>query len=223
MGNNKSRRVAELRKSNKLRSAATEVGTVKPPTTTTINPEILTKLFTNIVERISKLELAMDGIVRMAEAADFRSLALQRVIENELGVESKTVTEYYQQIVIDSFNARSEHDDHMRGLQHVLEREAQPEDHAIINLKLFDRTKELKEQEQVRSKIHLGQSDLFPEVDQAVLGMKVGEQKRFPLSIGGKTDEALVSLLGLREYKALARETQPTQTEGNNATPPNAH
>lgn len=148
-----------------------------------------------------------------ARIADYRSLALAKLLENQ-GISEEVVTGKIMELQAEDFDQNSLVDDSQRNLTVVSDRAAQQGDIVITSIRLFKGDKELTEEKIVRSKIELGKKEIFDgAVDDAVVGLFIGLEKTFDLKIGDKVDRATVTLLGIREAKAPTQaETTPTES-----------
>ena len=76
---------------------------------------------------------------------------------------------------------------------------------AIVSIALYQNGKELVDDRIVKARIEIGKGELLAEIDQAILGLVVGESKRVTVKLGERTTDAEVKLLGLRA-KAVANQ-----------------
>lgn len=154
----------------------------------------------------------MKTLLPIAKAADYRSLSVQRLLESKNITNKDEMLRVTNEIVIEDFDLKSAQDDNFKGLEVVTHRPAEKGDFVVLNLKFFKDGKELLEEEYPRTKIHLGSYELFPELDDAVIGMKAGEKNKFPVKLLNQTDEALVSLIGIRQKRIVDGESQSEDT-----------
>lgn len=153
-------------------------------------------VLTNLKKQF-ELEQRIGQIGALARMADWRSLAILRLLQQQ-GVTTEQIEAMQEQLQVEDFEKRSDEDDATRKLTNA-DSEAAANGHtAILSFKVYKNGVELKEERMVRSKINIGQGEFLPEIDAQVLGMKVGETKTFPLNIQEKTDQAEVTLIGLR-------------------------
>jgi hypothetical protein len=166
------------------------------------------KMLLGLASRLYAAERRMNALFPTAKIADWRSLAIMKLLDEEahkiqpaqLNITEARVIAKAEQLQVETFEADSAEDDIARKLEPVSsEASAAKGMFAVATMKLYNKGQELEEQRVVRTKIEIGMAELFPELDEVVVGMKVGESKRFPFSLQGKTDEAEVTLLGLRK------------------------
>lgn len=153
----------------------------------------------------------------IAKVADWRSLALQKLLADK-GITEDMVVAKVMELQEAHFEEQSAADDKERNLvAPAPETAAEKGMYAITTIKLYKDGKELDTQRVVRSKVAIGKKELVEELDNSLLGMKAGETKRFALNLGDKTDEAEVTLLGLR-----VEGPKPAETPAEGSTPANA-
>lgn len=159
---------------------------------------------------IRQLRNQADRATSIAKASEYRSLALSKLLTEKV-VDEQILNIEIEQMQIEDFEENSRADDARRGLQAVDDQVAEKGLFAILTVRFFKSGEELKKEKIVRSKIEIGKEELFQGVDASVVGLKVGESRRFPLNIENQVDEAEVTLLGLRKAppKAEPAETTP--------------
>lgn len=110
------------------------------------------------------------------------------------------------------FEVDSQADDEARGLTRADESApAALGQVAILTIRFFKAGLELTNERIVRSKIDLGKNEIFGgKLDEQVLGLLVGQTKRFPISVGEGIDEAEVTLLGLRDAPQVQEQEAKT-------------
>ena len=150
---------------------------------------------------------------KQAKAAGFDNLAIARLLE-KVGITQDQIEEVSNEVLIENFNAESEADDKVRGLEVVEGRPAQKGDFAIFSLKLFKDGVELKDQEVPRGKVELGAYEKFPEFDDNLVGMTIGEVKKVELNLMDSTDHGEFHLLGLRQ-KCIMPSEEGESKDGN--------
>lgn len=174
------------------------------------------QMLLGLAGRIYKLEQRFNSVWPIAKLADWRSLAIMKVLSGSLiplGDSFATaVTAMAEHLQIEDFNVESQEDDLSKGLE-VIEGIAAKGHYAIATVHVFKGDRELEDQHLVRIKIHLGSNELFPELDDVIIGMSVGESKRFKIELLGQTDSAVVTLLGLRQ-KVVPPAAPETTTPG---------
>jgi len=174
--------------------------------------------------KLYELETKLQRAENVARVADTRSTALQNLV-SKAGISQEDVMAEIMSIQANDFEEASAADDAKRGLEKVEDANATAAigQHAIMTLSFFKDGSEIIEERIVRSKIELGKKELLGELlDDAVIGMKVGESKEISLDIAGKIDTAKVTLLGLRN--APAAEAAPAEgqaAENTGASEPN--
>jgi hypothetical protein len=144
---------------------------------------------------------------------DFRHIALVKVLR-ERGLGWLTTDVLDQETLLlktDRFDKESADEDASAGLETVEGQVAAEGMTAIANIKLFSQGVAQTEDEVPRIRLELGKGELIAEVDQAVLGMAVGETKRFKVSIQNRIDEAELTLLGLRQKKVQPQASSATE------------
>lgn len=154
----------------------------------------------------------MKSMLPIAKAADYRSLAVQRLLESKSLSNKDEMLRITNEIVIEDFDLKSTQDDTLQDLETITDRPAQKDDFVILNMKFYKDDKELVEEEYPRTKICLGAYELFPELDDAVIGMKSGDRKKIPVKLLNQTDECLVLLIGIRQKRIIPDEAT---MEGN--------
>lgn len=180
-------------------------------------------LLLGLSKRIFELERELKEVktlLPIAKAADYRSLSVQRILEEKAIIKKDEMLRVNNDIIVEDFDLKSIQDDKIKGLEVVEDRPAQKDDFVILNLKFFKDGKELEEEEYPRSKVCLGSIELFPELHDAVMGMKVGGKKLFPVELMGQTDHSQVTLIGIRQKRIVDSEGQLEDQQ--NARNPNA-
>lgn len=161
----------------------------------------LFKMILGLSQRLFNLERRLNIVFPIAKIADWRSMALMKLMSEGTPVTEDAVCRRAEELELVNFDLENIEDDKKRGLVSDNEATADKDHFAIAHLKIYKDNRELEDQQVVRTKIQLGRNELFPELDDAIIGMKVGEQKRFKLDLLGQSDEAEVFLLGLRKTK----------------------
>jgi hypothetical protein len=167
-------------------------------------------------ERLSRIEQIIYGLaaktMRMEKKLNsslakiglsyWRTLALMDVLAEEDKDSDffKKIAERAETIQIKDFDDLSRIEDLEKKLLEVdADTVAENGMFAIFAVKCFKDKKEIETERIVRGKTELGRNEVWPELDENILGLKVGETKTFPLNLVGQTDEASVTLLGLRK------------------------
>lgn len=152
-------------------------------------------------DNINNLSSRLNGVLGMAQSASMRSLAIQKLLV-PVGISEDQVTEKANQLLVTDFEAANAKADAELGLVDVeANEEAKPKYTAVASLRLFKEGEEVVALRTIRTRFEVGGADTFPEISQAVIGMKVGDVKRFPLAVQGQTDECELTLFGLRTLK----------------------
>lgn len=184
--------------------------------------ETLTTLVFGLSKRIFEMDKKLRDVTRTSNAADWRSSATIEVLSasvDQNGVPLITkdgIAVKAEQLQIQDFEASSTEFDKVNKLVPA-ETPAAKGHFATVSMDYFKDGKKLEEQKTVRSKIHLGQHELFPELDAHILGMNVGETKKFPLNLMGLTDEVEVFLFDLKrpmEQPKKELKDEPATPEG---------
>lgn len=171
----------------------------KPGTQPQVAKADLVMAIQGLAKDLQEVDSASSAARQTARKADWRSIALMRIISERFGLSEDDIVKKIEEVQIDAFNADSDNDDLNRKLIPLGPEETANEGMiAIIQVKTFFEGKLVANGGALRSKIRIGLSELVKEVDEALIGMKSGETKRFPLSLQGATDEAEVTLYGLR-------------------------
>lgn len=180
------------------------------------NINMLRQALSGLYQKLFEIQGKVESLTGSAKAADWRSLAIMKLL-NKVGISEDDVTAKAEELQVNAFDKESALDDEAKNLE-VHDGVAENGITAIAQIKVYKDGTEIPESQVVRSKFELGKSELLPEIDQAVLGMKAGERKRFPLSLAGKTDEGEVILISLRRQKSSTASTEAgasTETSEN--------
>jgi hypothetical protein len=190
------------------------------------NTQALQKMILNLAARLYRLERKVnEDYFAKARIADWRSLAIMKLMDEQSveallkgfpGITEKMIVEKAEQLQVEDFEKDSLEQDRVKNLIPCDEESAANGHYAIGTMKVFKEGKELEEQRIVRTKFEIGLAEHFPEVDEAVRGLKVGESRRFKLSLQNKTDEAEFFLTGLRK-KGEATDEQKSGAQGGEA------
>jgi hypothetical protein len=150
-----------------------------------------------------------------ADQAEWRSLAIMKLLDQctKMNIpqfpSEEQIVQLAEQLKIEEFNKESDDEDIARGMQIADEDIAEKGYSAIFSIKFFNKGEELIQERKPRCRVNVGDYELFPELDDVLKGMKVGEVKVFPLGLQGQTDMAEICLLGLRKPKP--QEEKPTE------------
>lgn len=175
------------------------------------NTQNLQKMILNLAARLYRLERRVnEDYFAKARIADWRSLAIMKLMDEQSvealqkgfpGITEEMVIQKAEQLQTEDFEKDSAEQDRVKGLVVCDDETAANGHYAIGTMKVFKDGVELEEQRIVRTKFEVGLAEHFPEVDEAVRGLKVGESRRFKLALQNKTDEAEFFLTGLRKKK----------------------
>lgn len=176
----------------------------------------LTQDMMRMKEALSKTNSALSGILAMAQAASWRSLAIQKTLI-DLGISEQKIIDKANELLVADFDAASKKTDAEQGLVEIDTETAQAGHTVIASLKMFLSGQEVIAFRSIRTRFKIGGKETFSEIETAVQGMKVGETKRFPLTIENKVDECELALVGLR--KPQIKEVSDVQTQGAGEQP----
>lgn len=167
----------------------------------------LFRLILGLTNRLFQLEQKLLPLLPVAKAADWRSLAIMKMLSETVDsngnvlITEDAISNKIESLETEFFDKENLLDDQKRGLL-IADEDVAADGHFVIaTINIFKDGKELPEERVVRTKLELGAHELFPELDDAIRGMKVGEIKKFPLDLQGRTDTAELKLLGLRNPK----------------------
>jgi hypothetical protein len=170
--------------------------------------QVIGKLF----QTLGQLQNQLEQATASAKMADWRSLAILKGLDDVAKgkVALSDLDEAYminkaEDLQIAAFDKESDVDDAGRKLEKI-EGPAEKGQFAIARVRLFKTGEEVQDSQVIRTKFEIGKAELLPQVDEAVIGMNIGDSKRFPLALAGKTDEAEIALYGLRKLPI----TEPT-------------
>lgn len=151
----------------------------------------------DIYQKLYQIESSIQSGQRINSALDFRTRAIIALLQ-KVSITDQEVKEQIEALQVEQFNRDSEDDDKKRGL---VDHQGPAENghFAITTIRIFKDGEEVDSEKIVRSKVELGKAELLPEVDAAVVGMQVGETKRFPLNLQDRSDTAELTLLSLKK------------------------
>ena len=161
-------------------------------------------------QKVYQLDSAIQTSQRVGSALDFRTRALAQLLERA-GITEQDIKTKVEELQVDQFERDSAEDDKRRNLVSA-EGPAQNGHFVTTSIRLFKDGAEVENERIVRSKVELGKAELLPEVDQAVLGMNVGETKKFDLNLQGRTDSAELTLLTISKV-AEAKEEKSAENQ----------
>jgi hypothetical protein len=166
--------------------------------------------------KLFQLEQEFNSTKAQARVADYRSLATANLLKTGGTFSERQLIEAIFELQAKDFEEQSARDDQEKNLEVVTDQAASNDQHAITTVRLFKDGKEIEDQRIVRSKVVLGRNELFAGFDEQVLGMTLGETKRFKTDKFPHFDEAEVTLLGLRKARP---QPEPSATPDSVATP----
>lgn len=153
----------------------------------------------------------------MARYADYRSTALSNLLQAAGNFSEEVLLNEIELLQVKDFDYNSKVDDERSGLEDAGQGPAANGMHAIFVMKIFKGGKELLSERVVRAKSELGNEkdakNMLPGVHDALVGMNVGESKRMPMDLQGQTDEAEITLLGLRKPVPQAETPENQSSE----------
>jgi len=181
-------------------AAQTEVNTDQLNSNKRIIAGLAMKLY-EMEQKVQRMSKRLERAEATARYADYRSSALSTLLQASGTYSEESILNEIESLQIKDFETNSSLDDQQNNLEDAGNGPAENGQQAILTLKLLKDGKELITERVVRSKIELGKNEMLPGIDEALVGMNVGESKRVPLDLQGKTDEAEITLLGLRKAK----------------------
>lgn len=161
-------------------------------------------------QKVYQLDSAIQTGQRINSALDFRTRALTQLVQ-KAGITEEDVKAKVEELQVEQFERDSAEDDTRRKLVPA-EGPAQNGQFVTTTIRLYKDGAEVENERIVRSKVELGKAELLPEVDAAVLGMSVGETKKFDLNLQGRTDSAEVTVLSISKV-AEAKEEKPAENQ----------
>jgi hypothetical protein len=173
--------------------------------------ETATTLLFGLSKRVFEMDKKLRQVTREANAAQWRSAALVEIETPEI---KAMIAKKAEELQIKDFEQDAAEFDKLNNLIPA-QSAAENGFFATVSMEYFKDGQKLEEQKTVRSKIHLGQHELFPELDAQIVGMSVGETKKFPLNLMGLTDEVEVHLIDLKKPQPKEEpKNEPAKTEG---------
>jgi hypothetical protein len=171
--------------------------------------ETLTKLVFGLSGKLFEMEKKVRNVTRDANAAQWRSQAIVEVLAGFLHLTDSDgnlvyprglISETAEKLQIREFEKDAAEFDRVNDLL-PFDGTAAMGHFAVVQMDYYKDGTRMEDQRTVRSKIHLGQHELFPELDELIVGMRVGETKKCPLNLMGLTDEVEILLLDLKQPK----------------------
>lgn len=170
-------------------------------------------------QEVILLKKRLDRADAIARYADYRSSALSNLLRASGTYSESDVLNQIEALQTNDFDLNSAAEDEKKNLTSVTTSAAADGMYAIFSVKIFMNGDELISEKIIRSKLLLGDEEdmkqTLPGIHEAILGMNVGETKRIPMNLQDKTDEAEISLLGLRTQTVIQTE-QGTSDEQSN-------
>lgn len=167
-------------------------------------------------QRFTGMQRRLDKTEATARYADYRSSAAVTLLKQAGIFSEEALLAEIETLQIRDFEHNSKIDDERNSLEDAGQGPAEVGQHAIFVLKLMKEGKELLAERVVRAKSQLGNekdaANMIPGVLDAIVGMQVGESKLIPMDLSGQTDQAEITLLGLRKEKPAPA---PEQTSGD--------
>jgi len=160
--------------------------------------QMLRQSLVDVYQKLYQIESSVQTGQRISGALDFRTRAIVALLQ-KVSITEQQVKEQIEALQVEQFNRDSDEDDKKRGLVDELNEAAKSGHFAITTIRIFKNGEEVDSEKIVRSKVELGKEELLPEIDNAVIGMKVGETKKFPLNLQGRSDTAELTLLSLKK------------------------
>lgn len=156
-----------------------------------------------------------------ARYADYRTTALVRILQGAGNFTEEQILNEIEALQVKDFDHNSAVEDAKLNLEDAGQGPAENNQHAIYSVKLYKNGTELAAERIVRAKGQLGNPDdsraTLPGVFDAIVGMNVGESKRIPMDLQGQTDQAEITLLGLRKAKPEQPAATPEDNSGEQA------
>jgi FKBP-type peptidyl-prolyl cis-trans isomerase (trigger factor) len=175
----------------------------------------LQKTVMGVFQKMFQIEQRTNSSSRIENVLDFRTRAVVEILKEKLGITDEQIKNKIFDLQVEQFTTESAADDVERNLE---EADGAVENgmFAISTIKVFKDGVEVEQQRVVRSKVEVGKAEFLPEIDSALVGMKVGETKTIDLNLQGQTDKAEITVLGLRKHKVEApkaeeKAEEPTQ------------
>lgn len=156
----------------------------------------------------------VEALEKEANQSRVRTKALTSLLSRS-GVTQDEVKETVDSIIVEEFEKNSSDDDKVKSLSVVSNEAAQVGMSAILSIRVFKDGLELVDQQVLRSKVELGKGEIAADVENAVVGMTIGETKRIEMKIEDKTDSAQITLLGLRKPPAATQAEAPVSEASN--------
>jgi hypothetical protein len=181
------------------------------------NPmEAFARVVSGLALRTYSLDKRVQRLYTRAQKSDWRSSALMKILHDKGIISYEDVAEAANFVQQKELDQEIELVCKQQSLEDApQEDEAQKGYYAIVKVDFVKDDQKL-EGETVKAMVQLGQYELFPELDDAVLGMKTGESKVFGLEVMNQTDSASVELIGLKRPRGSmdgkTKETKVSET-----------
>lgn len=172
------------------------------------------RMVSGLAFRVFGLDKRVQRLYTRAQKADWRSSALMKILHDKEIITYEDVAKAANHVQQKELDEEIEMSCAQFNLEDApQEGKAQKGDHAIVKVD-FVKDKKTLEGETIKAMVELGKYDLFPELDDAVIGMKAGESKDFGLEVMSQTDAAIVVLTGLkrpRPGRSMDGKTEKTK------------
>lgn len=179
--------------------------------TNQISGNMITQLVSALALRMFSVERKVQEMSIRAKKADWRSAAILNILQEKSLMSEKEIEVAIANVQQKELNQEIEIAVQRLGLEDVpKEVVAEKGHHAIVTVEFLKEGKVL-EGETIKAMIELGKYEVFPELDDAVLGMTVGETKDFGLEIMDQTDSARVTLAGLKRRQGLNGKAEESE------------
>lgn len=160
-----------------------------------------------VYQKLFQVEKTSQNQRRIDDVLDLRTRAVMSLLE-KVGITESDIKAKINDLQVENFDRQSAEDDKRRNLEPA-EGPAEKGHIATTTILVYKDGVEVEDERVVRSKVELGKAEFLQEVDDAVIGMQVGETKEFPLSLQGKTDTAKLTLLALSKAKTEETPAEP--------------
>lgn len=168
----------------------------------------MTQLVSALALRMFSVEKQAREMSIRAKKADWRSAALLNVLEAKGLLNEKEIENAIADVQQKELDQEIEIAVAQLGLEDApKEVKAEKGYHAIVAVE-FIKDGQILEGETMKAMVELGKYEVFPELDDAVLGMAIGETKDFGLQIMDQTDSARVELVGLKRQREPNGKTE---------------
>jgi hypothetical protein len=165
--------------------------------------ERLSAIVIKLTEKVMGLEKALHARVshveQVARAADYRSVAIQKLLDRA-GISEGDVLSKLEQLQVEEFDRASSKDDATRGLVSDDTGEVTTDSTVIIAVQYQSGDTVISGSGVLRSKLELSQANTVADgLQEALVGKRVGDTVRVPVKLDGSDAIAEIRLLGLRK------------------------